>query len=107
VRVNHALNGTFLPGNRANPGGKPKAVAQLVHEILKRTHDGRDLVDWVYRVWQGQERIRVDGELVDAGWDVRMKALEWLTERCWGKPQVQVDVSAPSVIVITGNGDAD
>jgi hypothetical protein len=96
-----------LPGSRANPGGKPKAVAVLVKEILERTHDGKDLVDWVYRVWQGKESIQVNGKAVLPSWEVRMQALQWLTERCWGKPAVQVDVSAPSVIVVTVNGDVE
>jgi hypothetical protein len=100
-------NGKFLPGNRANPGGKPKAVAVLVQEILKRTHDGKDLVDWTLRVWQGKESIQLNGKALPPSWEVRMQALQWLTERAWGKPQVAIDVSAPSVIIVTGNGDVE
>jgi hypothetical protein len=105
--LGRAPNGQLLPGHTANPGGKPKNLATLVQEILKRTHDGKDLVDWTLRVWQGKESIQLNGKALPPSWEVRMQALQWLTERAWGKPQVAIDVSAPSVIIVTGNGDVE
>lgn len=93
----------FVPGQTGNPGGRPKAIAVMVQEILKRTHDGKDLVDWAYRIWRGEVKPLGRKPLPQE----RFLALQWMTERGWGRAPVQIDVTAPSVIIVTAQGDVE
>jgi hypothetical protein len=51
----------FLPGNRANPGGRPKGVAAFRQKVLKETKDGRVLLDYLLGALQSRSpRERID-----------------------------------------------
>jgi hypothetical protein len=77
-----ALRGRpFLPGNSANPGGRPKGLAALVRE---QTKDGQELVRFMLGVLRGRKTpLRY-----------RLEAAAWLADRGFGK------VSQP----LTGEG---
>src|SRR5215471_6005626 len=87
----------FLPGQSGNPSGRPKGLPQLAHELLARTKQGREVMDWYLGIWRGA-KSPLGHRPTD---EQRMAAGQWITERIWGKPQVAIDVSAPSVIVVT------
>ena len=71
----------FQPGNSANPGGRPKGLAELVR---RETKDGAELVRFMLGVLRGRKQpLRY-----------RMEAAAWLADRGFGK------VSQP----ITGEG---
>jgi hypothetical protein len=93
----------FVPGVSGNPLGRPKGLAALSRMIIDNTKGGVELMRWYLGIWRGDATPL--GHLPSD--DQRFEAAQWLTERGWGKAPVQIDVSAPSVIVITGNGDAD
>ena len=95
--------GTWLPGVSGNPGGRPKGLAALAQAIIERTGTGLQLGDWYLGIWHG-DRKPLGRRPTPAQ---RLEAAQWLTERAWGKPAVQLDVSAPSVIVVTGHGDVE
>jgi hypothetical protein len=62
----------FQPGNRANPGGRPKGLAALVKA---ETGDGAELVAFMLRVLRGRRQpLRL-----------RMEACAWLADRAFGK----------------------
>jgi hypothetical protein len=37
----------------------------------------------------------------------RFEAGQWLTERGWGKPGVQVEVAGPAVVIVENGGDVE
>ena len=79
-RVGGITGKGFMPGQVANPGGRPKGLAAYIRE---RTHDGRDLVDFVVDVFQGNGE-RLNGHPPKL--EVRFEAATWLADRGFGKP---------------------
>lgn len=78
-----ALRGRpFLPGNSANPGGRPKGLASLVRE---QTKDGQELVRFMLGVLRGRKTPLRQ----------RMEAAAWLADRGFGKALQQMEVSGP------------
>jgi hypothetical protein len=53
----------FAPGNRANPGGRPKDTAALAQRIRRETKQGRVLVDYLLDAVQ---HSRSSKERIDA-----------------------------------------
>lgn len=87
----------FQPGNRANPGGRPKGLAALVKE---QTEDGAELVDFMLRVLRGKRHpLRY-----------KLEAACWLADRGFGKALQQMEVSGPGggkIVVGFEDGAAD
>ena len=76
----------FMPGNVANPNGRPAGFANY---IRKQTRDGHDLVDFVIDLFQGNEdKIGKPIKL-----EMRRDAATWLANYGWGKPVQQVSIS--------------
>lgn len=78
----------FLPGNNANPGGRPKGIARYVRELAGA--DGKTLIDLLHTA-AVDGRIRettADGEKRSAtvATSERIAAARILMERGWGKP---------------------
>jgi hypothetical protein len=72
----------FLPGNSANPGGRPKGLAALVRD---QTGDGAELVAFMLRVLRGKRQpLRY-----------RLEAAAWLADRGFGKALQQMELSGP------------
>jgi hypothetical protein len=69
----------FKPGNSANPGGRPKGLAQLARE---KTRDGAELVEFMYGVLHNKRQPM----------RLRMEAAGWLADRGFGKALQQVEV---------------
>lgn len=63
----------FKPGNRANPGGRPKGLVRKIRELTK---DGVALATWMHEVWQGKIRPTND----------QFRAATWLAEHGFGRP---------------------
>ena len=63
----------FLPGNSANPGGRPKGLASLVRE---QTREGEELVRFMLSVLRGRKKAPLR---------LRMEAAAWLADRGFGK----------------------
>jgi hypothetical protein len=94
---NRGENGRFVPGNRANPGGRPKGLAALVKE---HTREGAELVAFYLRVLRGKRQpLRY-----------RLEAAAWLADRGFGKALQQMELSGPGAEPLTIRieyGDAD
>lgn len=84
-----ALRGRpFLPGNSANPGGRPKGLAALVRE---QTKDGAELVRFMLGVLRGRKTpLRY-----------RLEAAAWLADRGFGKALQQLELSGPGAEPLT------
>ena len=76
-----------------NPGGRAKGFAALIRE---RSNDGQTLVDFAFRVVEGET---IDGEKPNL--KIRMQAAQWLADRGWGRP-VQGVVHAGTGMSATG-----
>ena len=70
--------GRFAKGVTGNPGGRPRGLALRIRE---RTNDGQDLVDFVLRVFNGEN---IDGHTPNTA--MRMDAATWLSDRGFGRP---------------------
>lgn len=95
--------GKFLPGNRANPGGRPKSLARMIDE---ESQDGgsREIVRRMFAFSRGQvyedaaeqaesekgKSTKVARRTVPTA--VQERATEWLGEQRWGKPKQVVAV---------------
>ncbi len=79
--------GTFQPGNRANPGGRPKSLIDIVELARKKSK-------------ANLERI---ADLAEHAEDenVRLRASIALHEIAWGKPQQQVNAVVQGGLVIS------
>ena len=99
---NRDTAGRFIPGNRANPGGRPRGVAALVKS---RTRNGADIVAFMVRVLQGRLYEYPDlppglhrGVARVPSPEERLEAARWLADRAFGK--------APTVVEATVDVDA-
>jgi len=72
VPENRGVTGRFLPGNKANPGGRPKGLAALVRA---ETRDGAELVAYMLNVLRTPRQPTA----------LRMAAAQWLADRGFGK----------------------
>jgi hypothetical protein len=81
----------FKPGNRANPGGRPKGLMQYVRGVTK---DGHELADIALKIARGT--LIIVEQFKDADGNVRklehrpshrdrLAAIEFLAERGFGK----------------------
>lgn len=69
----------FKPGQSGNPGGRPTVShpATLLREL---TGDGQEIAQFVYNVFNGQ---------AGKAWQhpkYRTWAIDWISDRLWGKP---------------------
>ena len=71
-------SGHFAKGVTGNPGGRPRGLASYIRQ---QTSDGQKLVDFVMKVFDGEE---IDGQ--KPGTRMRMEAATWLSDRGFGKP---------------------
>lgn len=107
-RVGFDIHGRFLPGFAPMRTGLPATHNLLRKEVAMRTHNGVALVDWVIKLWMGEVTIDLGRNRKRIpSFEDRRWAVEWLSERGWGKPQVAVDVSGPAVVVIQNAGDVE
>lgn len=90
-----------------NPAGRPVSLSA---RIQKQTKDGEELVAIMLKIARGtlevtNTTIGKDGESRDYTTSPshrdRIAAVEWLTERGWGKVQSEVKVSNPDGTPIT------
>jgi hypothetical protein len=78
----------FKPGNSANPGGRPKGLAELVR---RETKDGAELVRFMLGVLRGRKQpLRY-----------RLEAAAWLADRGFGKALPQMELSGPGAEPLT------
>lgn len=78
----------FAPGNSANPGGRPKGLAELVR---RETKDGAELVRFMLGVLRGRKQpLRY-----------RLEAAAWLADRGFGKALQQLELSGPGAEPLT------
>lgn len=93
----------WRPGQSGNPSGKAKGMAAYAREV---TRNGKDLVDFMVRVFRAEEVIQVtrtkreaDGTLTPYTVEIqppltaRMEAADWLANRAFGKPIQAIDAS--------------
>jgi hypothetical protein len=85
---NRGVTGRFLPGNNANPKGRPKGLAALVQA---ETRDGAELVAFMLRVLRHERQPTA----------LRMQAAQWLADRGFGKSVVQLEASVDATLDAT------
>lgn len=78
--------GRFAPGSRANPGGRPKAVAEV--RDLARQHT-EAAVEGLLEIAQNPRMAAL----------ARVRAWEVILDRAWGRPAQSVDVSGASQVL--------
>jgi hypothetical protein len=72
----------FEKGKSGNPGGRPKAVRDVAAAAREHTQEGLETLVTAMR----------DG---GAPWNARIRAVELILERGWGKPMQAVELSGP------------
>lgn len=85
---NRGVSGRFLPGNNANPGGRPKGLAALVRA---ETKDGAELVAYMLNVLRAPKQPTA----------LRMLAAQWLADRGFGKAVQTVELDASVDATVT------
>ena len=75
-------NGRFLPGNNANPGGRPKGLSRQTRDLVGE--DGEPLV----RLWL---EIALDPSQKTSD---RLEASRLLADRGWGKALASVEIDS-------------
>lgn len=78
---NRGVTGRFLPGNTANPAGRPKGLAAMVQA---ETRDGAEVVAYMLRVLRDERQPTA----------LRMAAGQWLADRGFGKAVQTVELDA-------------
>lgn len=90
----------FQKGISGNPGGRSSAAAELARRIRERTSDGLELIDFAIGVLRGTGAT-VRPPDAPTNWQAtkvpddpksRMFALDWLSERGWGKSKQDLDI---------------
>lgn len=90
----------FKPGQSGNPGGRP-AVSHPATMLRELTDDGAEVMDFVLSVFRGTA-----GKL----WlylKYRIWAIEWISDRLWGKPVQAIQSQGLSLIEIRVLGPDD
>lgn len=96
----------FAKGTSGNPGGRSSAAAEMARRIRERTGDGLLLIDYALAVLLGTGEMDLpEGFTPPKGTpegttkitvptDNKSRAYvhEWLTDRGWGKPKVDLDI---------------
>jgi hypothetical protein len=80
-----AIGRGWKKGQSGNPGGRPKAFYALAKLIHAETRNGAELVERVLKIARGQDTTLDDPKS-------RTWALDWLSDRGFGKPQQDVVV---------------
>lgn len=85
---NRGVTGRFLPGNNANPAGRPRGLAAMVQA---ETRDGGELVTFMLKVLRDKDQKT----------ELRMQAAQWLADRGFGKPVVAIDATVETTVDAT------
>lgn len=80
----------FMPGNRANPGGRPKGVDAFRKRILRETKDCAEVVTYLV---EAMRHSRSSKERIDAA--------TLLLAYAYGKPVQPTDVTADIAGLVT------
>lgn len=81
----------FAPGRSGNPAGRPKGQKGFAAMVRRRTHQGRDLLDFVFGLMQD----------TSADPRVRLDAATWLANRAFGAPAPDPADVPPGVGTLT------
>lgn len=102
--AHQGADGRFLPGNRANPGGRPKALRELKDRVQR---EGLELVEALFAIVRGEplreqrgrrvrlvypthaDRYHACKELLDRGYGRTVQAVE-LTGRGGGPVEARI-----------------
>lgn len=87
--VKRVIGRPFLPGNVANPGGRPKGLAAYVREA---TQDGRSAVDLAVRIMAGDVSA-TSGSRMSISPELQLDAAKWLIDRGFGKSVSPVEIT--------------
>lgn len=95
--------GRLLPGNTANPLGRPGGSKGFAALIREQSKEGAELVDVAFQVLRGELVRREwmgasEGPLevmVTPTVKESLDALKWLADRGWGKAVETVELSGP------------
>lgn len=84
----------WQPGQSGNPSGRPKGTRELSHLVLEATNHGTELVDTLVAISRGTLPEILDGkETKEVTVKDRLRAVEMLLDRGYGKPPGTLEVS--------------
>ena len=84
----------WQPGQSGNPAGRPKGTRELSHLVLAATDDGKELVDALVAIARGTLPEILSGEETkEVTVKDRLRAIEMLLDRGYGKPAGTLEVS--------------
>ena len=92
--------GRFAKGVTGNPGGRPKGLASQIRE---RSEEGAKLVEVVWDIMENPGGTGVQAK------KLQLQAVEWLTDRGWGKAIAIVEHSGSvtNINVLANMSDED
>jgi len=97
VAGNNGQNSNLVgwqPGQSGNPSGRPKGTRELSHLVLEVTNDGKELVDALVAIARGTLPEILSGKATkEVTVKDRLRAIEMLLDRGYGKPPATLDVS--------------
>ena len=90
----------FEPGNRANPGGRPKGLAAKIRELVPP----EKLAEFYLAVAErdGKQLRRLGIKVSEVSLADRMKAADWLADRGYGKAPIHSPVEGGDPLELDG-----
>ena len=85
----------YPPGKSGNPTGRPKGFKGVAASIMAQTGDAEELIRFALETFRNTTGQRSHAE--------RMEAMQWLADRCIGRPVAMVELAAQ----LTAGGDPD
>ena len=101
----------FMPGKSGNPNGRPRGFGSYIQQ---RSRDGKLLADFAFDLVEGKP---IKTEMIFPAKEegkpptvvsyettpparVRLEAAQWLSDRGWGKPVQEVEVTPGGSFVV-------
>lgn len=76
----------FQPGQSGNRSGRPKGFKGVAASIMAQTGDAEELIRFALETFRNTTGQRSHAE--------RMEAMQWLADRCIGRPVAMVELAA-------------
>jgi hypothetical protein len=75
-------------GTSGNVLGRPKSASIVARAVAERTNGGAEIVERVLAIARGEDRTMCSAS-------VRWAAIEWCSDRLWGRAAQSIELTAP------------